>query len=281
MIWLISLAYVSAVGLLTGGVALRHDPRVMSRLAFGRESNGSQRPGALALLGRKVPNANVREKVTRLVAATGSGKQAVDRILGTKLLFGAAGVALGAAMWPNGLSTALLVATMLGTAGFALPNFLLGRRTAAERSGSSQAVPDLLDAVAVCVTAGLSPRLALERAGDVVRGPLARELDLARRDVSLGAHWRSALRALAERTQLPELGRLAITLDRSQRLGSSVADQLRRLARDVRAERRLQEEERARRAPVLMLFPLVLCILPAFVLAAVVPALLVAARDIG
>jgi tight adherence protein C len=123
--------------------------------------------------------------------------------------------------------------------------------------------------------------LALERAGEVARGPLAHELERAHREVTLGGEWRSALRAMAERTQLAELRRLAITLDRSQRLGSSVANQLRRLAREVRAERRLQEEERARRAPVAMLFPLVLCILPAFVLAAVVPALLVAARDIG
>jgi tight adherence protein C len=86
---------------------------------------------------------------------------------------------------------------------------------------------------------------------------------------------------VAERTDLPELRRLSIRLERSERLGSPVANQLRRLARDVRDERRLRDEERARRAPVAMLFPLVLCILPAFVLAAVVPAMLVAARDIG
>jgi tight adherence protein C len=281
MSWLIALAYVSAVGLLMGGVALRYDPRVMSRLGHEPKSRESRGPAVLGLLGRKVPNANVRAKVTRLVRPTGDREVSVDRILGTKLVLGAAGAVLGATMRPNGVATALLVATMLGAAGFSLPNFLLGRRAAAGLSGHSRGVPDLLDAVAVCVSAGLSPRLALERASEVVTGPLARELDLARREVSLGAHWRSALRGVAERTGLPELRRLAITLDRSQRLGSSVADQLRRLAGDVRAERRLQEEERARRAPVVMLFPLVLCILPAFILAAVVPALLVAARDIG
>jgi acyl transferase domain-containing protein len=55
-----------------------------------------------------------------------------------------------------------------------------------------------------------------------------------------------------------------------------VAERLRALARDVRAERRSVQQERAHRAPVTMLFPLVFLILPAFVLAAVVPAVLVA-----
>jgi tight adherence protein C len=173
------------------------------------------------------------------------------------------------------------MSTVLGAAGFVLPNFLLARRAASARAEAFAAAPDLLDAVAVCVTAGLSPRTALDRAGAVVRGPLARELEEARRQVALGAQWRSSLREVAERTGLLELRRLSITLERSERLGSPVANQLRRLARDVRSERRLLDEERARRAPVAMLFPLVLCILPAFVLAAVVPAMLVAARDIG
>jgi tight adherence protein C len=219
--------------------------------------------------------------VRDLVRATGGAEPEVDRILGTKALYACAGVAAAATMWSNGGVTSLVMSGVLGAAGFALPNFLLGRRAAAARAEGAASAPDLLDAVAVCVTAGLSPRTSLDRAGAVVRGPLAHELEEARRQVALGTPWRSALRGVSERTGLPELRRLSITLDRSERLGSPVADQLRRLARDVRDERRLRAEERARRAPVAMLFPLVLCILPAFVLAAVVPAMLVAARDIG
>jgi tight adherence protein C len=88
------------------------------------------------------------------------------------------------------------------------------------------------------------------------------------------------LEGAAESAGVPELRRLAVTLRRADRLGSPVAERLRDLAADVRAERRAQREERARRAPVRMLFPLVFLILPAFVLSAVVPALIVATRDI-
>lgn len=281
MTWLIALGYVAAMSAAVCGFTLRGDPRVMGRLSPPGSTLGEPRSGFLGLLVRRLPLSRARAKVANLLLAAGGTEPEVERILGTKVLCAGAGVATGVTSWASDVATALLMSAVLGTAGFALPNFLLGRRAARVRASESAAAPDLLDAVAVCVTAGLSPRIALERASAVVRGPLAQELEGAQRQVVLGAQWRSALRGVAERTGLPELRRLSITLERSERLGSPVANQLRRLARDVRDERRLRDEERARRAPVAMLFPLVLCILPAFVLAAVVPAMLVAARDIG
>jgi tight adherence protein C len=281
MTWLISFGYVAAISAAVCGFTLTGDPRVMGRLSPPGSTPREPRSGFLGLLVGRLPLSRARDKVANLLLAAGSTELEVDRILGTKVLCAGAGVAAGVTSWASGGATALLMSAVLGAAGFALPNFLLGRGAARVRASASAAAPDLLDAVAVCVTAGLSPRIALERAGAVVRGPLAQELEGARSQVVLGAQWRSALRGVAERTGLPELRRLSITLERSERLGSPVANQLRRLARDVRDERRLRDEERARRAPVAMLFPLVLCILPAFVLAAVVPAMLVAARDIG
>ena len=128
------------------------------------------------------------------------------------------------------------------------------------------------------MSAGLTPRLALDRAGTVLVGPLATEVGSAAREVELGRPWRSALRGIAERTGDRDVGRLALALERSERLGAPVATQLRALARQVREEQRIRQEERARRAPVAMLFPLVFCILPAFLVAAVIPAVLAAAR---
>ena len=142
----------------------------------------------------------------------------------------------------------------------------------------SAAVPDLLDVLAVSVTAGLSPRLALDRFPGALPAPLSRTFDRVQRDVSLGKPWLDAL--MDASTGVPELRRLASTLRRTDRLGAPISEHLRDLAAEVRRERRAHREERARRAPVQMLFPLVFLILPAFVLAAVVPALLVATRDV-
>lgn len=144
----------------------------------------------------------------------------------------------------------------------------------------AQGMPDLLDVLAVSVTAGLSPRLALERAPEVLPGPVGSALAGIRREVALGTSWGRALESAAASLGVEELRRLALTLNRAERLGSPVAERLRDLALAVRAERRSRREERARRAPIQMLFPLVFLILPAFVLAAVVPALLIATRDL-
>lgn len=152
-------------------------------------------------------------------------------------------------------------------------------RAQSERALIAATVPDLLDLLAVSVTAGLSPRLALERTPDVLSGVLGETLAAARREVALGVPWRQALEAAGTRTGVADLRRLALTLQRAERLGSPIALRLRELAADVRAERRARRVERAGRAPVQMLFPLVFLILPAFVLTAVVPALLVATRD--
>jgi tight adherence protein C len=156
-----------------------------------------------------------------------------------------------------------------------------GRRSRDESRESLRAsVPDLLDVLAVSVTAGLSPHLALARAPDVIPGRLGSVLVTARHDVELGTSWRMALEHAATRCRVDELDRLARTLHRAERLGSPISERLRELAADVRSERRMLREERARRAPVQMLFPLVFLILPAFVLGAVIPALLVATRDL-
>ena len=152
----------------------------------------------------------------------------------------------------------------------------LRRAARAEVTRCAADVPNLLDLLAISVKAGLSPRLALDRAPDAISGPLGEALETVRRKVAIGAPWRLALQG----TGVAELDRLALTLDRAERLGSPIGERLRDLANDVRFERRLRREERARRAPVQMLFPLVFLILPAFVLSAVVPALIVATRDI-
>ena len=70
-------------------------------------------------------------------------------------------------------------------------------------------------------------------------------------------------------------------LERTERLGSPLSEASRDLAATVRQARRASTLERARTAPVKMLFPLVFLTLPAFLLLTVVPVLLATVRAIG
>jgi tight adherence protein C len=271
--WSIAVGFVCAGALFGTGLLVRFDPRVHARLGV---SGPRRRRGLLEAVGRRIRAARDR---ARLIDRLGrADAREVNRVMGKKLLTAVAGAVSGIALssGPGGIA----IAGLLALTGWRLPDFLLARRTRTDRARAEATIPELLDLVAVSVTAGLTPRLALDRAGRVLSGPLAAELEGARRAVELGESWAAVLRRAAQRLDLRDLRRLASSLEQSSRLGSPVAERLRGLAREVRAERRVRDEERARRAPVAMLFPLVFLILPAFVLAAVVPTILVATRGI-
>ncbi|MGZ8580672.1 MAG: type II secretion system F family protein [Actinomycetota bacterium] len=142
-------------------------------------------------------------------------------------------------------------------------------------------IPQLLDLLAAGSSAGLAAPLALRRATEGLAGPLADEVRATVRAVDLGARWRDELEALADRLDLPDLRRAVAALTRTESLGASLAQATSELAAAVRQARRAATSERARTAPVKMLFPLVFLVLPAFLLLTVVPVLLTTVRSIS
>jgi tight adherence protein C len=279
MSWLVSTVYATACALLVAGVSFRNDRVIRGRLERAVDLPAS-RPDLLLWIGSRLVLSASRQRLgARLRGAPVGGAEA-DRIMGAKVVLFVGGALIGLTAWPGGPVASVCASGVLAIAGFRLPEFVLARRAAALRRTVVHEVPNLLEVVSICVTAGLSPPLALQRAAESARGPLRESLERARREVALGGSWRAALRDAADRLDLRDVRRLVLALERGQRLGAPLADHLRRLAREVRHERRALAEERARRAPVLMLFPLVFLILPAFLLAAVIPAVVVATRGI-
>ena len=158
----------------------------------------------------------------------------------------------------------------------------VGSRAATRRRAAIDAeVPQLLDLLAAGSSAGLAAPLALRRATDGLAGPLADEVRATVRAVDLGARWRDELEALSDRLDLPDLRRAVAALTRTESLGASLSQATSELAASVRQARRAATSERARTAPVKMLFPLVFLVLPAFLLLTVVPVLLTTVRSIG
>ena len=133
-------------------------------------------------------------------------------------------------------------------------------------------LPVVVDLVGVAVAAGCTPFHAVEHAtrfgpshtGSALRGVM-----------QACARGRSFDEALSELgSSAPTLRSLTETLRASARLGTPAAPALGRLAAEVRADVRRRAEARARTVPVRLCFPLVLCVLPAFALLTVVPAVL-------
>jgi len=196
--------------------------------------------------------------------------------MGAKVLvaIGAGGVALLA----PGLG--LLLVPLLVATGFRTPDLVVAAEARRRVEAANRELPQLLDLLAAASSAGLSGQLALRNAVSATEGPLADELGTALRAVDLGARWRDELRAVADRIGLPDLRRAVAALTRSGSLGTSLAESMTQLAAEVREERRAALSERARKAPVKMLFPLVFLVLPAFLLLTVVPVLLTTLQSI-
>jgi tight adherence protein C len=158
-------------------------------------------------------------------------------------------------------------------------------RTRRDRRARSKAlhadVPQLLDLLAAGSTAGLSAEASFRQAVSCLQGPLGEDLGEVMRSVDLGVPWREALSAHVERTRDPDLARTVAVLARTEALGVPLRDATRELAASVRDARRAATLERARTAPVKMLFPLVFLILPAFLLLTVVPVLITTVRSIN
>lgn len=263
-------------------LAQRVDSRVLARLGpvAGDAEQGRDRRSPARELVQRIGSSRrfarpPSEKLASRLAASGS-TWAVEELAGAKTIGAAAGLGLGLLLPAPGL----LVSPLLAFVGYRLPDLMLARKVAGRRREADAELPQLLDLLAAASTAGLSVPLALDRAVASLHGPLAEELESAVRAVTLGRRWRDELRAMAERMRLADLRRAVAALTRSESLGTSLADAMTRFASEVRSARRAAASERARKAPVKMLFPLVFMILPAFLLLTVVPVLLSTLRSI-
>jgi tight adherence protein C len=140
-------------------------------------------------------------------------------------------------------------------------------------------LPDVVDLLVLGVSSGLTVHLAVARVAARAPGPLAEELARVMHEVGLGRRLSDALDDLPVRAGEP-MRPVVAALVASERYGAPLVAGLERLADEVRRDRRRRAEEAARKVPVKLLFPLVLCTLPAFGLLTVAPLVASAVRSL-
>jgi len=162
----------------------------------------------------------------------------------------------------------VVVAIALGIVG---PLIWLRRRARARKTVIWKSLADAFDLVTVSVEAGLGLDAALRQVSQKLRGPLADEIGQMLREVGMGRPRREALEDLAERTDVPEVTTFVNAVIQAEQLGTSLGRVLRAQAMTLRVRRRQRAEEMARKAPVKLVFPLVLCIMPSFFIVTIGP----------
>lgn len=147
------------------------------------------------------------------------------------------------------------------------------RRRQRERASVDASVPETIDLFVLAAGAGHPVRRSLEMVAARAGGPVGRELRRAMGRIRRGERTGDALEAVA-RTLGDPVRPLVGVLCASERYGTPLVSALELLAVEARNDRRRRAEIAARRVPVKLLFPLVLCTLPAFALLTVVPLLI-------
>ena len=205
------------------------------------------------------------------------GRAAADELAGRKIVFSCGGVLAGIVLTHSAATFAAV--PLFAAGGWRFPDVRLARRARERDEAIRAALPDGLDLLAACALAGLSLDRALRTVAPDVAGPLGEAMRQTIRALDAGMQRDAAYRLLADAAPVAEVRSLVRALARAERYGSSVSATLVAQAREMRSRRRAQVEEAARAAPVKMLFPLVVCFLPAFIILTVAPVVLTALRS--
>ena len=157
---------------------------------------------------------------------------------------------------------------------------LLNRKIADRQKEISRKLPDVLDLLVISVEAGLGFEQALDRTCTAVPGALSDEFRRMLHEIRIGSSRADALRAMADRTSVPELRTFILAMLQADTFGVSISKLLRAQADDMRIRRRLRAQEQAQKAPVKMLFPLVFCIFPSIFVVIIGPAFIQIQRSL-
>lgn len=132
-------------------------------------------------------------------------------------------------------------------------------------------LPDVLDLLVVAVEAGLGFEQAIDRTIAHMDGVLSEEFFRMLHETRMGVSRVDALRALDERTELPELKSFIGAMIQADTFGVSIGRVLRAQSEDLRVRRRQRAQEEAHKMPVKMLAPMVICIFPALFIVLLAP----------
>jgi tight adherence protein C len=172
----------------------------------------------------------------------------------------------------------LLVAIVVG---WIAPMTIVQNRSRRRLAEIDRQLPELIDLLVVTVEAGLGFSGSIRVAAERLRGALGEELRLTLQEQNMGLSTDESLRNLLARSETPAMRSFVRSIIQGETLGVSIGQIMRNLAVEMRKRRRQQAEERAQRAPIKILFPLIFMIFPAIFVILLAPAIFSAIDAFG
>jgi tight adherence protein C len=236
-------------------------------------------------VGRKLTPADHAERIRqRLDMAGNPPGWTVDRI--TSLKFIGFASALGVSLLLSlalgwGIGPALAICVLASLTGYTAPNMYLYQKGYDRTKQIQKALPDSLDLLTISVEAGLGFDSALSHVARNTEGPLADEFSRVLQEMQIGLGRSKALRALGDRSSVPELRGFVSAMVQADAFGIPIGQVLRVQSSEIRVKRRQRAEEMAQKVPVKILFPLIFCILPCLFIAVMGPGVISMMGSLG
>jgi len=188
------------------------------------------------------------------------------------ILFGSLMV-LAPEPWEPYLIAALVIGPMLG---WALPTLYVRSRATERLREIENAFPDMLDLLNMCVSQGMTVSASLLRVGKEITPvypALAKELTIVAEQARIG-QLSDAVSNLSDRVDTPEVHAFSSLMIQTEQMGTSVSEALNDYSDSMRESQKQRADEKANSATFKLLFPTVLCLMPAVFLFLMGPSLI-------
>lgn len=152
--------------------------------------------------------------------------------------------------------------------------FYLSRKIEERKKKILKDLPYTLDLITVSVEAGLSFDGAIARVINNISGEICEEFSKSLKEIRMGIERKAALKNMSERCDVKELSMFVNSLIQADELGVSLSRVLRIESANLREQRKQASREKAMKAPIKMLFPLVLFIFPSIFVIILGPAVI-------
>ncbi len=227
-------------------------------------------------IGRRLSGADSAERIRHKIDMAGNPEGwTVDRFVAGKVFGTIVGLLVAlvfSLMLGAGLPVRIVVVLGGAVAGFFSPGMYLYQKVYDRSQRLQRDLPDAIDLLTISVESGLGFDAAIQQVARHTEGPLADEFARVLSEMQIGQGRASALRGLADRTDVPDVRTFVGAMVQADAFGIPIAQVLRIQAQEIRVKRRQRAEEKAQQVPVKITVPLIFCILPCLFIAVMGPA---------
>jgi len=146
-----------------------------------------------------------------------------------------------------------------------MPDAWLKKKMKSRQDEIQRGLPDALDMLSVCASAGLGFDQSLQKVSGYWDTELGVELRRVTQEMEMGISRTEALKNMSQRLDVDDLSQFVAIVVQAEKIGMSYADVLHSQALQLRVQRQYRAREIANKLPGKMIMPIALLIFPAMI----------------